>query len=96
MTKFYKIEKRILEINEILADKNRERKMASGIAMPVFEKILANANRPLLEEKTQLETKRQFLLDKRDGLLWRVVWNIIVPILVSISTVYALNRFGLN
>ena len=48
------------------------------------------------EEKTQLETKRQFLLDKRDGLLWRVVWNIIVPILVSISTVYALNRFGLN
>ena len=94
--KLNKIEKRILEINEILADKSRERKMASGIAMPVFEKILARENRPLLEEKTQLETKRQFILDQRDSLFWRIVWNIFVPILVSICTVYALSRFGLN
>lgn len=94
--KLNRIEKRILKINEILADKNREKKMASGVAMPFFEKILERENRPLLEEKIQLETKRQFILDRRDSLFWRVVWNILVPILVSICTVYALSRFGLN
>ena len=91
-----KIEKRILEIKNILADKDREKKMASGVVMPVFEGRLKNANRPLLEEKDRLETERQFILDRRDSMLWRVVWNILVPIFVSICTVYALNRFGLN
>ena len=90
------IEKRILEINEILADKERERKMASGISMPIFEGRLKNANRPLLDEKAQLETNRQFLLDRRDSLFWRVIWNVLVPILVSITTVYALGTFGLK
>ena len=94
--KLNQIEKRILEINDILSDKTREKNFASGIAMPVFEGRLKNANRPLLEEKIQLETKRQFILDRRDSLFWRVVWNILVPILVSICTVYAFNRFGLN
>ncbi|MEI6280896.1 MAG: hypothetical protein WCP17_02765 [bacterium] len=94
--KLSQIEKRILEIKNILADKDREKKIASGLAMPVFEGRLKNANRPLLEEKDRLETERQFILDRRDSLLWRVVWNILVPILVSICTVYALNQFGLN
>lgn len=94
--KLNQIEKRILGIKNILADKDREKKIASGVAMPVFEGRLKNANRPLLEEKDRLETERQFILDRRDSLFWRVVWNILVPILVSICTVYALNRFGLN
>lgn len=94
--KLNQIEKRILEIKNILADKDREKKIASGVAMPIFEGRLKNANRPLLEEKDRLETERQFILDRRDSLFWRVVWNIFVPILVSICTVYALNGFGLN
>ena len=39
-------------------------------------------------EKSQLQLKRQFILDGRDSWKAKSVWNVIVPIIVSIVTTY--------
>ena len=85
-----RIEKRILEIDRMLGDKNRENEVASAIITDIHERQLKAANKPLLEERTRLETERRFMLDKREGLFWRIIWNVVVPILVSVATVYIL------
>ena len=90
------IEKRILAINNILSDKTREGNLASGVVTSMFEGVLKNANRPFLEERLQLETERQFILDRREGLLWKLVWNVAIPVIVSVLTVYALKKLGLG
>ena len=85
-----RIEKRILEIDRMLGDKNRENEVASAIITDIHERQLKAANKPLLEERARLETERRFMLDKRDGLFGRLIWNVVVPILVSVATVYIL------
>jgi len=85
-----RIEKRILEIDRMLGDKNRENEVASAIITDIHERQLKAANKPLLEERARLETERRFMLDKREGLFWRIIWNVVVPILVSVATVYIL------
>ena len=89
------IEKRIQEIDGILADKEREKQMASGISMPFFKGMLKNANRPLIDERTRLETERRFILDRRESIFWRIIWNVIVPVFVSVMTMYTIFRLGL-
>lgn len=91
-TRISDIERRILEIKKTLSDKKREKEMASEIPMPAFEKKLEIANRPLLEELDQLETERKFLLDERDSLFWRIIWNVVVPIIVSLITASIVTR----
>lgn len=90
------VEERILEISVILTDEKRRKDFAKGVAMPIFEGRLVNANRPLIAEKERLEQERLFLIDRRDSLSWRFVWNIIIPILVTIITVLVLSFFGLE
>ncbi len=60
------VEKRILEIKQILGDEGRRKDMARGVAMPTFEGRLKNANRPLSAELEELETKRKFAHDNRN------------------------------
>ena len=86
--KLKKIENRILEIKNILSDKERERKMASGIIQKAFEAQLAKANRPLLEDLDKLQIERGFIIDRRNNIFWKIVWNILIPILVSSITTY--------
>ena len=45
-------------------------------------------------EKTQLQLKRQFLLDKRHGWKAKLVWNVIVPIIVSVITALLVSIFA--
>jgi len=45
----------------------------------------------LKNELENLETERQFILDKRDNLFWRFIWNVIVPIVVSTITAYTVS-----
>lgn len=40
------------------------------------------------DEKSQLQLKRQFILDNRHGWKARVFWSIIAPIIVAIITAY--------
>ena len=92
-----KIEKRILEISKILANPPIEKEMAGrGIPRHFVDANIAAANKPLLEEKVQLEMERQFLLDRRDSLFWRVIWNILVPVIVSTITVVVLRFVSLS
>ncbi len=42
-----------------------------------------------------LEIRRQHLLDKRNGWIQRIVFNIAAPVLVSVVTTYILLEFGL-
>ena len=92
-----KIEKRILEINKILVDPVRREEMGGrGITQHFVEANLAAVNKPLLEERAQLEVERQFLLDRRDSLFWRFVWNILVPVVVSTITVVMLRFLNLS
>lgn len=44
-------------------------------------------------EKTQLQLKRQFILDEREGWRARVFWNIVVPIIVATITAYLVSVF---
>ncbi|OHA44245.1 MAG: hypothetical protein A3G04_01770 [Candidatus Taylorbacteria bacterium RIFCSPLOWO2_12_FULL_44_9] len=39
-------------------------------------------------EKTQLQLKRQFILDERNSWKAKSVWNVVIPIAVSIITAY--------
>ncbi len=89
-----KIEKRIFEIKDTLSDKSREKSMASSVPMSIFERRLVAANRPLLEELEKLEIRRRFILDKRDSLFWRVVWNVIVPMIVSVVTAFIVSSIS--
>lgn len=87
------VEKRILEIKHTLGDENRRKEFARGVAMPVFEGRLKNANRPLEEELDRLESERKFILDARDNLLSRMIWNFAIPIVISFITAYLVSRF---
>lgn len=42
-------------------------------------------------EKAQLQLKRQFILDNRSSWLAKSIWNVIVPIVVSIITTYIIS-----
>lgn len=35
-----------------------------------------------------LELERKFIMEKQNNLFWRIIWNVLVPILVSLVTVY--------
>lgn len=87
------VEEKILEIKHTLGDEGRRKSFARGVAMPVFEGRLRNANRPLEEELDRLETERKFILDARNNLLSRIVWNFAVPITVSFVTAYLVSKF---
>lgn len=82
------IEKRILEIDKILSDKDRRKKIGGTVVMSVFEKRVERANEPLLIEKKRLEMERQFILDNRNSFFWKVLWSVVVPILVTLIINY--------
>jgi hypothetical protein len=44
-------------------------------------------------EKAQLNLKRQFILDERNGWKARVIWSILVPIVVSVIVTLVLLPF---
>jgi len=92
-----KIENRILEINNILSDPVRKAQISVGIPTELYNDRLEQANRPLHEEKAQLETKRNFIIESRGtGFASKIIWNILVPIFVTVVTVYILKRYGLS
>ncbi len=93
LRKLCSIERRIREIDGVLSDRGREKDMARGIPMPIFEKKLEAANRPYIDERAKLVTERQFILDRRDNLFWRTIWSFIVPVIVTITTTYILQNF---
>ena len=43
-------------------------------------------------ELATLEVERQFILDRRNNLFWRIIWNIVVPIIVSSITAVFISK----
>lgn len=50
----------------------------------------------VLIEKAQLELERQFILDERNNWKSRMVWNVLVPIIVSLVTSFLIAKFYLK
>jgi hypothetical protein len=95
-TRIYKIEKRILEITKLVSRDSVQRGLSGrGIVRHFIDDEMKSQDEPLLKEKTLLETERQFILGRRDNLFWKALWNVIVPILVTIMTMIVLSKFGL-
>ena len=95
-TRINKIEKRILQITKLIARDSVQRGLSGkGIERHFVEDQMKAEDAPLLKEKEQLDLKRQFILDRRNSLFWRIIWNIIVPISVTLITTFVISRVGL-
>ena len=90
-----KIEKRILKLKEEIANKPLDVSLSSSVTMATYEKRLEKALKLLNDELEQLETERRFILDRREGLFWKFIWNILIPIIVSVITTYMLSALTL-
>lgn len=85
-TSLKKIEGRLLEIEQEKSVRaHNAQENYSGI---IEDQIEEEEIEHLDIEKKQLELKRQFILDQRNSWKSRGIWNIIVPIIVSVATVY--------
>ena len=45
-------------------------------------------------EKAQLEKELQFILDERNSWKSKIIWNIIVPVIVSVVTAYIVTKLN--
>jgi hypothetical protein len=80
------IEKRLLEIDG--EREAREHNLHENFSGSVDDEMEAYDIKHLDIEKSQLELRRQFILDKREGWKQRVVWDLLVPIVVAIIAAY--------
>lgn len=81
-----KIEKRILEVKKILNDEKRQSDMAKeatsrGILKEDFLRTLDKANKPLIDEMEELQTRRAFAHDNRNLIINAL--TIIVALLIA-------------
>lgn len=44
-------------------------------------------------EKSQLQLRRQFILDKRGDWKPKIIWDVLVPIMVAVATTYIVATF---
>jgi len=88
-----KIENRIIQIKQEIANKPAE--LHRPVPQVFIDGEVKKALKPLNEELDKLQSQRQFILDRRNNLFWKAVWNVVVPILVSLITTYTLIKLGL-
>lgn len=79
------INERYKKAYKSMPDKNLADMMAEG----GDTKLLRN-------EINILEKERKFILDRRSSWIPKTIWNVIIPILVTLITTYFLYKFGLK
>ena len=80
------IEERLLEID---AEKSAR---SYGAAKNIIQAIKDGDDIKYLDvEKTRLQLKRQFILDRRNSWKAKSIWDVVVPIIVSIITAYVIS-----
>lgn len=85
MIKLHKVEKRILELKDELAEAKS----------PYKSIVFVRGGREELESALErLTTERQFILDRRNNLFWRLIWNVVVPVVVATITAYLISVFS--
>ena len=92
--KLKNIEEQILVLkSEINSNKNNDVWLQyGGKQSPMIEQ----ENLQLLSKLDKLETQRKFFLDHRESWMPKTIWNVIVPVLVTIITLYFVKLLGLN
>ncbi|OGI95042.1 hypothetical protein A2917_01520 [Candidatus Nomurabacteria bacterium RIFCSPLOWO2_01_FULL_42_17] len=94
MSKFYKIEKEILEIKEEIFD--LPNKLRKPIPQSILDGQFDQAKKPLVHRLEILEHKRNFLIDKRESWLPKTIWNLLIPIIISIIVSWFVVKLNLN
>lgn len=98
-SKLWRIEKDIINLKKNLL-KNEDQQFYNLSKKKVEVSNLESAIRMVTSEMRSeievLELERKFILDRRNSLFWRIIWNILIPITVSVGTVYLLNYLGLR
>jgi len=89
-TKLSRIERDVLE-----AEKDLEKLTPAATSVQwVPEERLIPTIESLKNKVNTLESSRQFILDSRNNLFWKIIWTVIIPIIVSILTyVIVINYF---
>lgn len=80
MAKLQEIEKRILEIQEELAHQRTYLRPGSE-------------SRDLKDKLEILEKERQFIIDVKDPLWEKILWNIVTPIIVAVVITIITNKW---
>lgn len=96
-TKLKRIEQEIIEKKKVLVENGdkalsffTESKYGIG-ASDLKSAIELSCSETRLDIE-RLESERGHILDARDSLFWRFLWNVITPILVSIITTLVITR----
>ncbi|TRZ64178.1 MAG: hypothetical protein D4Q79_02190 [Spirochaetia bacterium] len=83
--KIKEIEKRILEIEDILSDENRKKEMSAGIPMELFIRKLEKENEPLISERNRLEKLLNFKNNQRQfGIQFTLALVAVFSLLINI------------
>ncbi len=85
--------------DEIVVTQELRRKLISSKFLStqyVPEESLELRIEHLDSQISTLETKRNFILDRREGWLPKTIWNILVSIVVTVITVYILKFIGME
>lgn len=90
-TSLKKIEARLLEIEH--EKPTRIHNACENYSGNIDDEIEANDIAYLDVEKAQLQLKRQFILDRRSSWMAKSIWNVVVPIAVSVVTTYLVSVF---
>ena len=96
--RLWKIEKEIFVWREEL--KKEENKYFSsllkkGVEISALESSIRMVTSDHKHTIDSLELERKFIIDRQNNLFWRIIWNVLVPIVVSVGTVYILSTLNL-
>jgi hypothetical protein len=98
--KLKNIEKRIVEIQKQISQTYETAYKRFPVKDHADMAAEGGKTKLLRNELEELETKRRFLLDRRESWLPKTIWNVVIPIaisiIVTILTLYITNRFGIN
>lgn len=99
-TKLRNIEKRISEIQKQIGQTYETAYKQFAVKNHADMAAEGGKTKLLRNELEELETKRKFIVDRRESWLPKTIWNLLVPIVVSILasviTIYTVNRLGLK
>lgn len=96
MSELKKIEKEILRLSMEISGKEKElshRLSYYGVTQGQLDRLVKADNKPLESKFERLEIKRRFILDRRESFIPKTMWNIVVPIVLSVVTAYIASKF---
>lgn len=97
MSKLRKIEKRITELKKEIASKHEDvlnGAIRSGgiVTQGQLDKMVESENRKPKNELDILEGERQFIVDQKEPLWMKIIWNIVAPIIIAVVTTVITNN----